>query len=370
MNQKRIGLVKDLAVLASAIMISVGIFYFWLMGQEKVSFPKIAVYWTAPTMAKRQAERITQFADLVIVDMENLVNNRPVLEFLKKKRPDLKILAYSNPMEFFVPMVPKRPLQKQLYDQVRGKYNAWWLRDSQGRRIVFWNGMRMMNLSTWCPLRDQERWCSYAAKFLLTNVLADPIWDGYFMDNSGGNISWVNKGDIDADNDGTKDKAQDLDRAWSAGVRHFLRLIRQAKGKDFIIIGNKGSVEFTDLLDGKMFEGFPNNYLGDKEAGGWYQCLENARQTGPYTIFQARQIPNNPAHRHFVLASAALAGVYYAYGQNISRFFPEYKKKIGYPLAGCRCQNGICLRRFSHGIAVVCPQEKKGEIFLVSPAQK
>jgi len=321
--------------------------------------PKVASYWTSPTMNLEQARELAK-CHLVIADMENMVNNYASLELLKQLNPMIKLLAYSNPMELFVPMVANRPLQKQLLNDLQSSYQKWFLKCPNGSPVIFWQGMQMLNLSSDCPLVKGQRWNQCIAQFLLTRVLADPIWDGYFMDNSGGNISWVNDGQIDADVDGKKDDSEMLDMAWSEGIAEFLTTIRQAKGKEFILVGNKGSLEFLDILNGKMFEEFPNDYLGGKEAGGWYQSMENSILTGPNSIIQAKA--NGETSRQFILASALLADGYFAYGQDMTSRFPEYQD-IGQPIGIMEnMPDGSWRREYEKAMVIVWPKKKEGKI--------
>lgn len=128
------------------------------------------------------------------------------------------------------------------------------------------------------------------------------------------------------------------------------------------MIGNKGSTDFLDVFDGKMFEEFPCNYLGDTKANGWYQCQENYVQTGPYTIIQAKQRPNDPAYRTFILASALMGNGYYAYAQDFYRYFPEYAKDVGKALGPPVMSDGFWERKFSKATVRVWPEQEKGEI--------
>lgn len=351
------------------IIAFVALSFFGCSGSMRIRLPenpKVAVYWTSPTMSLDEADSLARF-HLVIADMENIVNNRESLVELKKLNPKVKLLCYSNPMEFFEEriLVINRPLQKKAYDEVSDNRAGYWLNQPSGKPVVFWNGMKMLNLSTMCPVVEGENYGQFISRFLLQEVLQDKIWDGYFMDNSGGNISWVgsfarNHG-IDADNDGTLDDPAALDSSWYEGVCEFLQTIRKAKGNKFIIIGNKGSLDYLEysLLNGKMFEEFPNSYLGGKEADGWYKCEENYSQTGPYSIIHAK---HDKEHRLFVLASALMGDGYFAYSQDFFRYYPEYGHDLGKPLGPAEYKNGCCERKFSNAIVRVWPEEKRAEI--------
>lgn len=323
---------------------------------------KTAVYWTSPIMSSNAAISMAK-NDLVIVDLENLVNNYDCLEQIKKTNPKIKLICYSNPMEFFTQDIGNRPLQVSWTRSLMDNYSPWLLKTGKGQDAIFYPGMRMLNISSTCPRIDQQTYGDWMANYLLTNILNDPIWDGYFLDNGGGNISWLysGKGDqIDADNDFCPDVDSCLDLAWSDGIRHFLMKIRQAKGSNFILMANKGSVEFMDILDGRMFEGFPCNYLGDKRDGGWHQCLANSQKTGKYTIFQAK----NNSMLEFIFASSLLIdNVYVCASQNTPKYY-HLDGDLGKPLGPYKATTDKTLfyRDFENGRVEVSPASFTGSI--------
>ena len=285
---------------------------------------KSAAYWTSPIMSVEQAIALSvNKYDFVIADYENMFNNHGALDTLKKLSPNTKILAYVNPTEIFAKQLPNRPLQNSLIERINQRYPAWLLRDKSGQSIVFYEGMKMMNISSVCPKINKRNYSEWLSDTLIHKVYSDPIWDGTFLDNNGKTVSWVNSS-IDANSDWLPDSMAALDGWWEEGLRSFLKKIRSVKGKGFVIIGNKGSVDFTDLVDGRMFEFFPNDYLGGKKDGGWWQSMSNASQTGPFTIFMVKEKDLN-----FALASALLLdNVYIAVGQNNSRFYPQLQEKV------------------------------------------
>ncbi len=326
---------------------------------------KTACYWTSPIMAKEQARELAKFS-LLIIDMENMFNNKASLRLLKRLNSGIKLICYSNPMEFFVPMMPGRPIQKRWHHETPA-YPRWSLRRGDGSEANFWPGMKMMNLSSLCPDYDEIKYSQWIADKLLTEVLDDPIWDGYFMDNGGGNISWIfanTYSQLDIDDDGVSDSSSKIDQAWEEGIRSFLSRIREAKGDDFILMANKGSVEFMDLLDGRLFEGWVNNYLGSKTNDGWDQCFENAKRMetefgAKYTVFQV----SSSAELDYALASAALLDyVYVAVGQDNYRSYPAFELSPGQALGPYWQMADTYYRKFENFKVVVRPSQKRGEI--------
>ena len=343
---------------------------------------KSSAYWTSPIMRAEQARKLAEH-QLLIVDMENMVNNKIVLDLLKVLNPKIKLLAYSNPMEFFSPAIRNRPIQSKWLSQAMN-YPAWFLKTGGGEQAVFWPNMIMMNLSSTCPkyeiniqgrkvMMTYSDWIAYKT---LTEVLSDPIWDGYFMDNSGANISWVyaNKSSqLDINNDGQANSDAQIDNAWSIGIKNFLGSIRVERGKDFIMVGNKGSVEFMDILDGKFFEDWPNDYLGSKENAGWNQSMENAMRMEAlgkkYIFFQV----SKPANFDFALTSSLLLNnVYVVVGQDNDMISPILKTNLGPPLNPYGKDGDIYYRDYQNARIIIRPRNNlaKIEIFNQSLAEK
>lgn len=156
-------------------------------------------------------------------------------------------------------------------------------------------------------------------------------------------------------------------------MRKFLKTIRVQKGKDFIIVGNKGSVEFMDILDGKFFEDWPNNYLGSKENKGWNQSMENAMKMETfgkkYIFFQMKP----PTDFQYTLASSLLLdNVYVVVGQDNDMISPILKANLGKPLGPYGKDGDIYYRDYQHARIIVRPSNSsvKIEIFNQSLAQK
>jgi len=227
-------------------------------------------------------------------------------------------------------------------------------------------------MSADCPRIAGQTYAEWIAAKLNNEIFVDTIWDGHFLDNGGGNIWWVNDwsnntatGGIDADRDGQPDEPGELDDSWYQGLETYYQTIRQAQGQEFVIIANKGSLDFKDLVDGKLFENFPNDYLGSEVDGGWPQCIYLAKQLGPYTIFHASR-----ENLDFVLASALLLdNVYVAIGQDDPRLFRKFYIQTGQAkskLKVAKLKSGAnkYYRRFENGQIEVYPQKRKGLIKL------
>ncbi len=346
---------------------------------------KTAAYWTSPVMQIGDVERLAKH-DIVIIDLENLFNNRERLLELKLLNPEIKLLIYSNPMEIFLSTYNNRPWQNKIINEIINHRQEWLLK-TIGRRqdgrleeryAQFWtfpNPMTMLNMSTVCPKIKGETYVEWMAKKMRQEILSDPIVDGYFQDNATWEIAWMftdKQEKVDINGDKRPDRDEVVNRYWEKGISQYLRLIREGGDRygffsrlfkrqqkdNFIIVGNKGDLRFLNQVSGKFFEKFPNDYLGEKWLGGWRQCISNARQTGPYTIFQA-----NRANIDFVLASTMLLdNVYLAIGQDDSGIFPELEIDLGSPLGSFKYDQRVYTRNYTRGVVTVWPADTRGQI--------
>lgn len=340
---------------------------------------KSTAYWTKPTLSLSEAQSLARH-DFLVVDLENKFNNYQVLRALKELNPGLKLLAYSNPMEIHLVKYSDRPWQNRIIDEIVTTHSAWLLKtispinyegfiatwvakimgdpDRKEDYAKFWSGMLMLNMSSTCPKIDGQNYEEWMAQKLNREVLQDPIWDGYFQDNGTGNISWTNPGQIDIDGNQEADNDALVDQKWKEGMTNFLLQIKNAHSRAFIIITNKGSLDFLNITSGKWFENFPNDYLGDKWANGWRQCFENSKKMGPYTVFQG-----NRSNIDFVLASTLLLdNVYLAISQDDAGIFPELEIETGRPLGRYESKNGIYYREYEKVSVMVDPLKQIGKI--------
>jgi len=318
---------------------------------------KAAAYWTSPVMDDKDAKRLSLYK-IIIVDGENLVNNPDKLIIIKKLNSNAKLICYFNPMELFYPIAIDRPTQSRMTKDILQNYPEWLLKTSKDENVIFFPGMIMLNLSTNCPQINGETCGEYLARKNL-ETLNDSIWDGSFNDNGGGIIDFVNS-NIDSNNDQIADNPDSLNMAWSKGMHHYLSLIKKGMRKNTLLLANKGSLDFLEILDGRMLERFPNNYLGGKKDFGWHQSMINAQKTGNYTIFEI-----DSKDLMFGLASALLTdNVYVAIGQDNATFHPELNFDLGKPLSPAQKIGSVYVRFYERGKVEVFPSLRKGIITL------
>ena len=344
---------------------------------------KTAAYWTSPIMSRSDALNLAKH-DLVIVDLENKFNNPQILNELKKLNPTIKLLAYSNPMEIFLTTYSNRSWQNRVITEITTNRKEWLLKTiklEKGRKkedyAKIWRGMTMLNMSSSCPKVKGQTYSMWMARKIEKEILSDPIFDGYFMDNGTVNISWVypnNNEKLDIDGDKRADSDYFVDRKWQRGVTDYLLQLRYngeqkngifgwfqrlfLKKNDMIIIANKGDLNLLKQANGKFFEKFPNNYLGEKWANGWRQSMSNAKKTGEFTILQIER-----GYLQFGLASSLLLdNVYLAVGQDDARILPDFYLVTGKALGPMKIKGGIYSREYEKVTVLVDPLNKIGKI--------
>lgn len=299
---------------------------FILLGLNLQAQIKTAVYWTAATITENMVDILAKDS-LLIIDIENFNNNLRNIEKIKKLNPQVRILLYINPMEMWDKKVAGRDLNNKLQAETPHQFI---LKKTDGSPVVFWKNMHMMNISMHCPKFKDQKYIDFYVEWLNKELAQIPkinsVINGYFIDNGTTTISWISD-KIDADNDGKADLSNALDISWRSGMIEFINLLEKDKPKDFIIVTNKAEKSLFFKNDGVMFEKFPNDYLGDTIAKGWYRCMDLAEKAGEFTIFHG-----DPQNIEFVIASSLLLdNVYVCMGQN--RSIPkEYLPNVGKPL--------------------------------------
>jgi hypothetical protein len=221
-------------------------------------YPRLANVYLTPTISLSEARSLARW-DTLILGLEVQYTSPDSLKLIRQLNPDIIILAYvlseEIPDSQFYITDPNHPH----YQLVHNLPNGWWLRDAQGGRVSFWPGSHMVNVTPAAPVRDGEHWYEYLARFMHEKVLATGYWDGIFYDNAFKDISWINNGNLDINNDGQAESASQLDQSWRDGMSELLRQSRRWEGGNTLIIGN-GAEAYLPLVNGRLIEEFPSAY--------------------------------------------------------------------------------------------------------------
>ncbi len=283
---------------------------------------RYANYWLWPKISKNKVEEIAKY-DLVILDNENIFNNKEAMYKLKEINPNIIILCYFNSMEIFdsehLSLYKDRPFASTIYKYL-STTNKWWLKNYKREIIRFDERQLMLNLSS----KSESFYVSYFDKKMqywefitqmhLDWVLKDSIWDGVFEDNFE-TVEWLalknEKQGVDIDCDDKADKQKQISKFWQTGLSERLKMILKNK-PNYIIMGNKGKNFLPEYTHGKMFENFPDIYL-THDFENYNQNMQNALEIDTAVIFNV--VDTN--HYYLAFASAMLLDkpVYLSVGQ-------------------------------------------------------
>jgi hypothetical protein len=320
---------------------------------------KNGVFWYLPTMTEAQAKNLAQY-DVIVIDYENFINNPNSIEVLRKNNQDLKIFLYLNPTEIFEPTWDDKPWSIELLKELQKRPN-WWIYQPNGEKIGMWEKMKTLNMRADSPLYDGMPYWQYIAnKFI--KILDDPRINGCLVDNAWGGdrsgIRWIDTHqgqEFDFNRDAKADKDYyEIDRQWARGMENFLKAIRKAKGKKFIIVANPGNLSYLKEVDGKQFEYFPYTH----------HHLEHYQNHWEANIFIAQQyqvVFINPTKENYFLGlctSMMLDNAVFFNDQN-QLYQDKYDLKLGKALKKMHKQkNGLYARPFENGNVFIRNGEK------------
>jgi len=335
-----------------------------------------AVLHYLPTLSIEQVESYRGY-DMIVVDPEVVFTSTDNLRLMRAENPNLKILVYVNPIEWFNPMFPDKPWSLKMVANLK-KFPKWFMKGLDRKKLAFWPGTVLMNCRLDCPRYvingESYNYIEYFTEHYLKEIIgayqkADIQLDGILNDELLKSISFIgsyghNNG-IDNNGDGLQDNGDELNRNWRLGNAYFLKEVRQAMGPDFLIIGNGGHGYYLDWCDGKMFEYFPEIYLNeaDTETEAWPENMRHASAM-KIALFNARADNyGHPDNWMFTICSAMLLdNVIFSHGQNMP-YRKDYKLNLGESLNSCKTDSaGNYLRRFQNGTVYVNPTLKKAWI--------
>jgi len=341
----------------------------------KSGYPRLANHFLKWELSLSEARELAKW-DLVVLDMEVQENSPEALRLIREINPKVIILAYITTQEIIEDINQaagwtgaflRRELKSKIID-------SWWLRDQNGNRISFWPGTYMLNLTDGAGLNSQgKRFNDYLPEFVAEKIAAKKFFDGVFYDNTWGDVSWINNGNLDVNNDRFKDSAQEADLAWSQGYIKMLKKTRDLLGKDFIIVGNgKVFQGYQNLLNGMMLESFPSEW---ENGGHWTGSMQTYFRLPSLNVYPQISVINvnkknqfNYAAFRFGLTSTLLGHGFYSYDLDVTDhtqlwWYDEYDVNLGpaqsqaynllQPSAPTVLQPGLWRRDFKYGSVLV-----------------
>lgn len=343
----------------------------------KNTYPRTANYFLKWEISDTEARELAKW-DVLILDMEVQENSRQQLLKIRELNPSIIILAYINGVEQIdnAEDYNKAELRQRL---ARNINSSWWLKDAVGNKISNWPYNSMLNLTNSAPTNsDGKRYNDYLPRFVVDEIKASGLWDGVYYDNTWGDISWLNTGNIDANNDGSRDNSATLDQSWSTGFKKVLSKTRELAGAEFIIVGNGKVFEpYQNNLNGSMLESFPSSW---ENGGTWagsmktYLKLPTLNSSPNLSVLNVTN-KNQLDYRRFRfgLASALMGNGFYSFDYDITNhgqiwWYDEYNINLGtaqsdaYNLLNNRGTDvvaGLWRRDFKYGSAIVNSTNKE-----------
>lgn len=328
------------------LFISVAIFH---SCNKKEWQQKTGVLWYLPTMSESEAINLAQY-DVIVIDYENFINNPGSVDILKVNNPHIKLILYLNQTEIFEPMWNDKPWSIQLLKELNER-PAWWLRQPDGSKLGAWYNMYALDMRDNCPTVKGEKYWQFIAKKYLS-ILKDKRIDGCLIDNCWGDnktgITWLatykNQKGFDFNRDGKADKNFDeINQAWTKGMKNYIYSIRRAKGDDFIIIANPGNDSYREV-DGKQFETFPYPYHDLKGGNDWEVNMRIA------TKYKVALINPEPQNYFLGLCSSVMQDHFIFFNNQNTLYSEDYDLKLGKALSKMKkIKNNTYVRKFQNG---------------------
>jgi len=330
-------------------------------------YPRIANYFLKWDITNEEAKELAKW-DILILSPQVTVQNPTALSIIKNKNPKIKILAYvlTEEIPLSAAEMDSKYFWRDIYDTANK--NNWWLKDAQGNHVNFWPNTWMINITSDAPPTSTgERWNDFFPKFILEKILPSGPWDGIFFDNSFNDISWINNGNIDLNNDGEIDPPEYLNQKWQEAMNKLFVQIRNQVGTDKILVANSSDF-YNQYLNGRMYENFPHLPGGWQEVINLYTNKNNGYQ--PFVSIINVNTDNSDNRNDFKkfrygLSSTLLGDGFYSFdrGDQTHRelwWYDEYNVFLGKPVSPLKNLNnnsnqireGVWQREFQNGLVL------------------
>ncbi|NCN07530.1 hypothetical protein GW933_02440 [Candidatus Falkowbacteria bacterium] len=333
------------------------------------NYPRtVNLYWKTPiTMAEVP---ILAKWDMLALDMKAQVDSAEAIRKIRALNPDIIILAYTTANE-----VPNERLSLVepsgtglWHELVAGIKPAWYLKTYTDEKITYWPGNLSMN--QYASDGFGHYYNDYLINFYTTKVLATGLWDGLLFDNVWDTIAWVNP-NIDIDGDGRHDSESKINQLWQTGNRIFFRNLRERLGDKYLILGN-GEGSYSEYINGRMFESFPEFW-----EGGWSGSMERYFTTNKNGYQPRVNIVNadsdntgqyiNSNRMRYGLVSTLMYDGYYSFDWGTEKredfwWYDEFDVNLGQPkstpinlldFTNGQIKGGVWQRDFQNGLAIV-----------------
>lgn len=349
--------------------------------RTKDVFPKKANYFLKWEITDDEAQELAKW-DLLVLDMETQEKSRTQLQKIRALNPNIIMLVYITPQEI-------RRDAPFSYSNLRREFFAgipesWYLHNSQGQRLSWWEGTWTLNVTHNAPFANGGRFNDYVSNFVVNRLLSTGLWDGVFYDNALDNITYFVGENVDSNNDGAVDVRNVVDSAWQVGMKYIYNETRRLSNNKYYIVGNGTTRVYRNELNGNLLENFISEAwtptmqtYGYDFAGGPMPRLNiinaNTANTGMNSDYKKMR---------FGLASTLMHDGYYSYDygdrdHSQTWYYDEYDTDLGKSTGVAIAQNGgknfssdVWKRNFENGIALVNPTARPQNIDLGGEYEK
>ncbi|MBT3539003.1 hypothetical protein HOF40_05095 [Candidatus Parcubacteria bacterium] len=315
--------------------------------------------------------------DVLVLTPTQIAARGSVVSAIRKKNPDIIILAYVPSQSYNYIYSSNDILFKNMNVQ-----DSWWLRDSSGKQISTWNGIYNTNMD--------HGWSRYLVEFCNNYITSLDHVDGIFFDMVSENISWANGGNVDMNGDGNKDSANQADALWRERTQYLLKYSEDNLNTDYIIINGSSHADFQKYVNGRMFETFPTPWEND---GAWSTIMNNLvrikKDNIKPNLFIFNSNTNNTGNSsdyktmRFGITSSLLEDDVYSsfdYGDEShgqTWWYDEYDVDLGNPISKSSSKQShsiykedVWRRNFENGISIVNSTNNKQTIDLGGEYEK
>lgn len=330
------------------------------------SAPKLLNLWFDWQITDADVEQLSKW-DAVVVDMDQQARYADRIRALKKKNPNIKILAYISASNIAAARFVEET-HFPGYKLAQAIPEAWFLHRGK-ERVGFWSGAWLLNAADTAP-RDASgrRWIDFFPQFVSDELWSSGLWDGIFLDDALPGPTWFVGSGLDVDGDGKADADADVNAAWKRGWKAMAQGLRAKLGASAILIGN-GSAEYASVLNGVLFEDFPKYGWADGFKNYQSSIASNTKPSFTAINSNANNTSNPSSYREMRLGlgSAMLGDGYYSFdygnqdhGQ--TWWYDEYDAKLGNPIGAPRLMlpegktgtvDGVWWRDYEKGAVVV-----------------
>jgi len=343
------------------------------------TFPKKANYYLPWDLTDQQARELSKW-DVVILDMEIQARRPDLLVKLREWNPDIVLLVYITSQEVVSSYGSSASIMRRRWG--KSIDDSWYLHNNAGKRLSWWNGTYLLNVTQRAPFVNGERFNDHLVDFVVNELLGSGYWNGVFYDNTWDNITHFAGTNIDYDGNGIIDPT--IDASWREGMSYIYEQTRNKAPKGTIVVGNGITREYRDQLNGRLLENVaPSAWSATMNT---YQYNYDGGYRPQVSIYNVNTGNKGGDSRYqdvrFGLTSALLEDGYFSYDFGDKDhgqlwWYDEYDVDLGKAISPAVSDSGlsnyapdIWRRDFENGLAIVNSTDKAQRVDLNGEYEK